>query len=513
MKNQLSLVVVLASVATASAQVAPAMEWQKSTGGSLNDVARSVQQTSDGGYVIAGYTMSTDGDVSGQQGQGDAWVVKFDQSGTIEWQRAFGGANSDVANDIQQTVDGGYVLAGSTGSNNGDVSGNLGMTDAWVVKLNSVGAIQWQRTLGDLRVDMAYAVQQTADGGYVVAGYQEPLADPYPWQVLVAKLNSAGAIEWEEVMGGSSNDVAFDIQQLEDGGYVLAGQTASNDQDVSGNHGVVDGWVVRLNASGVIQWQKALGGSYVDQIRSIQLTTDGGYVVVGNTRSDDGDVSGNHGEVSITDDAWVVKLNDQGTIQWQRALGGSSSEVGNAVHQKGNGGYVVTGFTTSNDGDVTGEHVSGDVWVIGLDATGEIEWQRTLGGSGLDGSSDIQQTSDGGYVLTGFTSSSDGDVSGWHGGWDQWTVKLSTDVVGIESAHRRAFNVYPNPVQDQVWINFPSSDQNAEVTLTDALGKTLLRFGMSGSTWMLNLGQLPRGLYQLSISNASIVSHQTMVLE
>jgi hypothetical protein len=424
LKNGLGLLLLFFSLSL-NAQIA--IEWQKCLGGTNWDYAYSIHQTTDGGYVVAGWTASNDGDVSGNHGGADYWLVKLDAAGNIQWQKCLGGTNWDYAYSIHQTTDGGYVVAGTTGSNDGDVSGNHGNYDYWVVKSDASGNIQWQKCLGGTGDDYAYSIQQTTDGGYVVAGWtasNDGDVSGYHggWDYWVVKLDASGNIQWQKCLGGTSNDEANSIQQTTDGGYVVAGRTESNNGDVSGNHGGRDYWVVKLNASGNIQWQKCLGGTSGETAYSIQQTTDGGYVVAGQTLSNDGDVSGNHSFIS---DYWVVKLDASGNIQWQKCLGGTGGEQAYSIHQTTDGGYMVAGYSTSNDGDVSGNHGGRDYWVVKSDASGNIQWQKCLGGTGDDYAYSIQQTTDGGYVVAGFTDSYDGDVSGNHGNWNYWIVKFT----------------------------------------------------------------------------------------
>ncbi len=358
------------------------VEWKKTLGGSYGDGAESIQQTDDGGYIVAGYTCSNDGDVDGNHGYCDFWVVKLDENGAIQWQKCLGGSSNDQAYSIQQTKNGGYIVAGWTWSNDGNVSGYHGYTDFWVVKLDPNGNIEWQKCLGGSYDDRAYSIQQTSDGGYIVAGW-----------------------------------------------------TWSNDGNVSGNHGNADFWVVKLNEYGTIQWQKCLGGRYLDLAYSIQQTSDGGYIVVGETRSNDGDVSGWHegyDENGYTADMWIVKLDRDGNIQWQKCLGGSGNDQAYSIQQTSDGGYIVVGETRSNDGDVSGWHggydengdPKPDMWIVKLDSNGNIQWQKCLGGSDYDVAESVQRTSDGGYIVAGWTSSNNGDVSGNHGVSDFWIIKL-----------------------------------------------------------------------------------------
>ena len=177
-------------------------------------------------------------------------------------------------------------------------------------------------------------------------------------------------VEWKKTLGGSYGDGAESIQQTDDGGYIVAGYTCSNDGDVDGNHGYCDFWVVKLDENGTIQWQKCLGGRYLDLAYSIQQTSDGGYIVVGETRSNDGDVSGWHGGYDENGDPkpdmWIVKLDSNGNIQWQKCLGGSDYDVAESVQRTSDGGYIVAGWTSSNNGDVSGNHGVSDFWIIKL---------------------------------------------------------------------------------------------------------------------------------------------------
>ncbi|MDR3273636.1 MAG: T9SS C-terminal target domain-containing protein [Flavobacteriaceae bacterium] len=429
MKNILFSLIAFSLAGIAAAQTqAPAIEWQKCLGGSGNDYASSIQQTSDGGYIVAGSTYSNDGNVSGNHGNSDGWVVKLNPSGEIDWQKCLGGSSYDSVSSILQTSDGGYIVAGYTLSNDGDVSGNHGNGgDGWVVKLDASGNLLWKKCLGGSDLDGFYEIQQTSDGGYIVAGSTKSNdgnvsgnhGNSDGW---VVRLDASGNLLWQKCLGGSGEDSVSSIQQTSDGGYIVAGHTESNDGDVSGNHGGGDGWVVKLDASGNLLWQKCLGGSYEDYA-SICQTSDGGYIVAGSTYSNDGDVSGNHGGK----DGWVVKLNPSGEIDWQKCLGGSSRDDASSIQQTSDGGYIVAGYTHSNDGDVLGNHRNTDGWIVKLDASGNLLWQKCLGGSSEDSASSIQQTSDGGYIVAGSTKSNDGDVSGNHGDYyyDAWVVKIS----------------------------------------------------------------------------------------
>jgi len=360
---------VLGSVA--SAKSAPGIEWQKSLGGSDTDYVSSIQQTSDSGYIIAGSSESTDGDVTENHGDQDYWIVKLDTNGDIEWKKCLGGSGRDRAYSIQQTSDNGYIVAGYTTSNDGDVTGNHGLGDAWIVKLDT-----------------------------------------------------NGGVEWKKCIGGSNNDQVNSIQQTSDGGYIFAGQSFSNDGDVTGYP--QDGyWVVKLDTNGNILWQKFGGDIISGTLISIQQTSDRGYIGAGETNSDHGDVTGKHGN----SDYLIVKLDTNGDIQWHKYLGGSELDASNSIQQTSDGGYIVSGRVNSNDYDVTGNHGERDYWIVKLDTNGDIEWKKCIGGSNTDTANHIQQTSDGGYIVAGETYSTNGDVTGNHGDRDYWIVKLKKEGV------------------------------------------------------------------------------------
>lgn len=489
---------------------APVIEWQKSLGGSGNDYANSVQQTADGGYIVAGYTSSNDGDVSGNHGGDDIWVVKLSAAGNIAWSKTFGGSANEVASYVQQTADLGYVIAGTTFSNDGDVTRNQGNSDAWVIKLDASGAMQWQKTFGGLHIDAATSVQQMPDGGYIVGCYTlsentgDIIGNKGGTEYLVVKLTSTGSIEWSLCLGGQSFDYARTVQQTADGGYVVGGYTSSIDGDVSGNHGNIDYWVVKLSNIQEIQWQKTLGGTGSDILTSVVQTTDGGYIVAGHTYSQDGDITGSGFHGPFFDDYWVVKLSSTGAIQWKRALGGYGNDLAQSVQQTADGGYVVFGYTTSNDGDISGNNGYMNYWVVKLSSTGTIQWQKALGGSGqegfnaipyaADGAHSIQQTTDLGYIVAGYSKSNDGDVSGNHGGFDYWVVKLAP-ALGTDDFLPESVSVYPNPASERVFVRMDTDSQLSELSLYGLLGQRL----QTTKENSISVSGLPKGVYFLQV--------------
>jgi len=286
-------------------------KWDKTFGGKDFDGANSITQTSDGGYIVAGDTNSKGA------GEYDAWVIKLDKNGNTEWDKTFGGSSYDEAESIIQTSDGGYIVAGFTGSK------GAGSWDTWVIKLDKNGNKEWDKTFGGSDSDGANSIAQTSDGGYIVAGWTGD-------DVWVIKLDKNGNKEWDKTFGGSDKDEAYSIVQTSDGGYIVAGYTDSKGGDD-------DAWVIKLDKNGNEEWDKTFGGNFLDDANSIAQTSDGGYIVAGYTRS-----KGAGG-----DDAWVIKLDKNGNKKWDKTFGGSDWDKANSVIQTSDGGYIVAGDTES----------------------------------------------------------------------------------------------------------------------------------------------------------------------
>jgi len=406
---------------------APNIQWQKSLGGSNADQARTIAITNGGGFIVLGLSGSNDFDVTGNRGQQDYWIVKIDSLGSIQWQKSLGGSMNDNGQAIQQTTDGGYILSGSSNSNDGDVTGNHGLRDYWVVKIDSIGNIQWQKSIGGSNEDIAGNIEITNDGGYIVAGYSfsndgDVSGNHGGADFWIVKLDGLGNIQWQKSLGGTDADIGYYSQLTNDEGYVVVGYSYSNDGDVSSNHGGADYWIVKLDSLGNILWQKSFGGTDEEYCYSIQQTRDSGFVMVGFSRSNDGDVTGNHGG----EDYWVVKLDSLANIQWQKSLGGTGTDNGLSVLQTTNKDYIIAGYSNSNDGDVTGNHGGNDYWIVNIDSLGDIQWQKSFGGTGNDFVNSISEDMVGANIVGGTSNSNDGDVAGNHGGQDYWIVKLGS---------------------------------------------------------------------------------------
>ncbi len=401
------------------------IQWSKTYGGSGDDSAFSVQQTTDGGYVVVGTSDSRDGVFSVNPGAYSYWVLKLDPDGLVEWQKPFGGQYFDFAYSVTQTVDHGFAIAGYTSSSTGHVTESLGWNDFWVVRTDSSGQLVWQRSFGGSRNDHARSIRQTRDGGFIVAGDTESRDHDITQHqggvdFWVVKLNGSGVIEWQRTYGGTGDEAAYSVRPTKDGGYIVAGYTTSSDGHISANRGDADFWIIKLDERGAIEWERALGGSSDDRAFSIQQTNDGGFVAAGYSYSDDFDVSKNRGSA----DYWIVKLDPSGRLEWERSYGGSDRDIALSIQETHDLGFIVAGVSNSQDGDVSSNPGKHSYWILKLDSEGFLEWERAIGGSGYDFAYSIQQTDDLGFIVGGYSYSSDGDVPTNFGSADYWLVKF-----------------------------------------------------------------------------------------
>jgi hypothetical protein len=401
-----------------------------------------INLTSDGGYILAGATLSSaNGNViDTNHGGYDIWVVKFDASGNIQWQKLLGGDLDEYAFQIQQTSDGGYIIGGnSNSSQSGDVTQtSRGDIDFWVVKLTSAGGISWNKLLGGSSTDFLSDLKQTTDGGYIATGFSRSSHsgditdinknDKDYW---VVKLDISGAISWNKLIGCNTTEAPFAISQTSDGGYIVGGVSdGDNNGDVTNaNHGYYDFWLVKLNAVGTIQWNKLYGGLDYEGIYSMQVTSDGGYILAGLSQSSStGDVVGNNRGGY---DSWIMKVDNLGNIAWTKLLGGAGDDFATYIIQNPDNSYILIGNSTSStSGDVTAtNHGNNDYWITKFSATGTILWNKLLGGNGDDRAYSIARLSNGDYIVAGVSSSSsNGDVIDTnHGNSDFWIVKIDAN--------------------------------------------------------------------------------------
>lgn len=361
--------------------------WSRTYSGPGNSRVYSVINTSDGGFLMAGaLNLNSSGAIND-----DVWLIKLKSDETIDWQKTYGGSTKDVANMVQQTTDGGYIVAGESASFN---SGSAN-SDVWVLKLNSLGEIVWEKRYGFGPAERAEAIVQTddnADGvrddGFILVGFSASLNG-----LWVIKLNSVGDVSWQQLhTAGLGSAFGYSVQQTADAGFIITGEVYNS---ISGNR---DLWVIKLASDGTMSWQKTYAGADNSAGKSIIQTDDNndgvnddGYIVVGYADTDNTSV--------INNAVWVLKLASDGSITWQKTFLGAGAEAAYDVIQTSDNGFLVAGTTTSFGAS------SNDFWLIHLLADGSVNWEKRYGGLGGETAYSVQEATDNGFIVVGSSGS------------------------------------------------------------------------------------------------------------
>ncbi len=453
---------------------APDTIWTKTFGGINDDRGYSVQQTIDGGYIIVGCTY-----VSGA-GVYDVWLIKTDFLGDTLWTKTFGGVNWDIGYSVQQTTDGGYIITGARMPVGGSV--------LLLIKTDSLGDTLWTKTYSGF----GFSVQQTSDGGYIIVGVTGFMYR----NIWLLKTDSSGDTLWTKTYGVNYWAVGNSVYQTSDEGYIIVGSTNSF------GAGEDDVWLLKTDENGDTSWTRTYGGITGEEGYSVQQTNDGGYIIVGYTDSFGA------GE----DDIWLIKTDDNGDTLWTRTYGGSNDEEGFSVWQTTDSGYVIAGYTNSFG---AGED---DVWIIKTNTNGDTLWTKTVGGESSDYGESIQQTADGGYIVTGYTNSFGA------GEEDVWLIKLDADSPSIVNNEIKTVDRYsleqnyPNPFNPNTTIKYQIPELSfVTLKVYDVLGsevailvneeKSVGRYEIEFDATILS-----SGIYFYRIQAGSFVETKKMVL-
>jgi hypothetical protein len=435
---------------------APDTLWTKTFGGVYVDVGHSVQETTDGGYIITGLINGL------SPGYANVWLIKTDSSGDTLWTKSYGGNLEDYARSVKQTTNGGYIIAGNT------QSFGAGLNDFWLIRTDASGDTLWTKTFGGTSYEECFSIQKTMDGGYILVGetfsFSAGLGD-----VWLIKTNASGDTLWTKIFGNSYWDGGRSVQQTLDGGYIIVGVINS----IGGANGG-DVWLIKTDSSGDTLWTKTYGRNLEDWGNSIKQTTDGGYIIAGCI-----DAFG----AGFTSDIWLIKTDAYGDTLWTKIFGGSNFDVANSVQQTADGGYIITGLRDSYDG-VSG----GYVWLLRTDASGDTLWTKTYGGSGTnqDAGHSVHQTTDGGYIITGFTE------SGGAGNGDVWLIKLEPDPsssnISVTSPNGGEVWIMNESVEI-TWTSENVDDVKIELSIDNGLSWTTIEDSITSLgtyTWVVN---------------------------
>jgi gliding motility-associated-like protein len=411
----------------------PSLYWQRYYGGTKVDFLGLLLKTADTGFLIGGNGQSTDGDFNGiNNGSSDFEVVKLDVCGRKVWSKISGGNSIDLLYGIKETTEHGFLLSGYTSSTNLPNGYHGGVSDAIVCKLDANGNTQWLKTFGGSNVDFLHNSIFFSDSSCMIVGCTtstngdgDPQAASKNGWLL--KLDKNGNVIWKKFLGNAGS-ILYDIVASNDGGFLICGTTT-----IAGASNVL---LIKIDSSGNQLWEKNYGGSGEDFPYSMKKTISGGYILNCNTKSNDGDVTGNHGD----QDAWVLCIDANGNLLWQKSVGGSAFELMRSVTVLTDDTYVFSGYSNSIDGDITQNTGQSVAFAFCLNNTGVLLWTKCYGGSKRDEFYGAESNPDGSIMLSGFTSSSDGDISGSHASGDFMLLKL------FNKKNKTIDTTYCNPI-------------------------------------------------------------------
>ena len=456
-------ILVLVIYQKAYSQYLPGIQKAKCFGGNScstqyfndnDDHAVSIIQKKDGKFMALCVTNSNNGDVSGNHGvmTNDIWIADLDSLFNLIGSSTYGGTSTDDAACLIKTLDGNYLFVATVTSTNGDVTGNHGIYDIWAVKINPARTILWSKTIGGSIADNATCVVASLDSGFVVSGFTSSNNGDIGGNHggtndgLLVKIDKNGNIIWSKCHGGTKSDVLNSVVATDDSCFIAFGYTYSNDGDVRGNHVnnlgtyASDAWLLKVDKNGDTLWSKCYGGTKNEIMYGMSKTFDNGFIVCGNTTSNDGDVSGNHN--TSNNDGWVLKVNSFGDKEWQRCIGGTDEDNLFTIIQTADSNYLCANESWSTNGDLLGTVNKGynDLFIVKLSKTGSILSKALFGGSRYEQCFSLIQTRSNDYVFAGSAKSNDGDVVGNHlasiGGKmtvtnDAWIGLLHNPIVGL----------------------------------------------------------------------------------
>ncbi|KAB2879768.1 T9SS type A sorting domain-containing protein [bacterium] len=481
------------------AQSAPDTVWQKKIGGADYEMAYCIRNAGDGGYIIAAVSSTPDED-------DNILVLKLNAQAAVEWQRLMGGSDAEEARTIEQTKDGGYILLGTSLSEDGDVTVNNGRRDVWVVKLNANGAIEWQRSIGSNADEEAVAIAQAPDNGFVVLGTALN-GDEFSGDrnYIAAKLTAQGVVSWQKEFGGSGNDVAHGLIVTEDNEYILAGTSYSEDGDLPTTIvGDYVCWLVKVNTSGSILWSKCYDGE------------NGGIISAAKPQPNRYSFLAIKGP-SSNSYHWLFTIDKQGVVLSDTKHYFPRYHIGEELIRTADNGYIMTGFAVETD--TAGDPTALGTWLVRFAADGSLVWQKKLLNDTASDSAtyvgkSTVETTDGGFLVAGHLTYFEDTV----GNVDVWLVKLGgTNLpAGVDEAAgvNETVMLYPNPATTTFTLEWQHATTHpACIRLYDILGKIvfseLLPQGTDHAT--LNLTPLPSGIYTLTSTEREVIRRFRLV--
>lgn len=503
--------------------------WQKVTGGFQDDNLVKSINTSDGGILSAGNSFSgisgnkTTANYDPLNNTTDIWVVKLNATGSIEWQRSYGGTYWDFIADIKQTSDKGFIIGAysSSGISGNKTENNIGAYDYWIIKTDSTGIIEWQNTIGGFGFDQLTSIIQTADNGYLAGGYSQSGtgADKIENSInnsldyWVVKLDSTGNISWQNTIGGVITDELLSVVQTKDGGYLLAGWSDSNisGDKTLGVFGNADYWLLKINSTGNILWQKVFGGNKYDECNTVKITPDNEILLSGYSNSDS---SGNkfshtHDSIPVAGDYWIILLDSVGNKLWEQAYGGAIGDVcwGSLVENSNSFNFYGTSLSGISGNKTDSCRGQLDYWFISTDNAGNITNQQSIGGFGQDEMYGLCSVNFGQIILSGTSSSpasGEKTINCFNNSNDYWILKLDKTLSGWNEHYEshESLTLFPNPCSSILHWKLSTSKKGKikNVELYDVAGRLIIEENTQEQ--ILKTGKLKDGIYLIKINYA-----------
>ncbi len=417
-----------------------ALKYLRTFGGSDEDIAHAIIATQDGGFAVLGNSKSIDGDLTGKkQPVSDLLLLKFSATATVEWQATYGGSEDDRGQSLVQLSDGGFALLGYAMSQDGDASVNKGQHDNWVIRTDANGQLMWEKSFGFSGHDHAYNIIATRDGGLLFNGFLDVTSSGGEGssfqknnssarhgvgEFWVHKIDANGTILWRQYFGGTNNDRSYDAVETTSGDFIVVGTTESEDVDISQPKGSYDIWVIKLDQNGRLLWERSFGGSQYDEANAVVLDQQQNIYVFGQTLSQDQDVSSPLGN----SDMWLLAVNQEGELISEQSFGGSSFDLGRDLAFDAQQNLWLVGYSQSSDIDFSTHAGENDIALLQLDQNRYPKQHFNLGGSGLDIAHAVLPLEDGRLVVVGTSESQDGPFKNNRGDKDifiaLWDVVL-----------------------------------------------------------------------------------------
>jgi Secretion system C-terminal sorting domain len=511
MRNTIILILLLQAVYAFCQN--PQMEWVKSFGGSDFDYPAKIVEMDDGNYLIAGGTRSKDFDITENKGNYDIWLIKLGKNGNILWQKTYGGSQDDAPLGLCKTLDGNYVVAGSTRSKDGDVLENKGLDDVFVWKFDPNGNILWKKYFGGSLNDNLENLSQAANGDLLLSVSSQSKDLDFPdnyggYDFWILRLTQYGSLKWKIHYGGAEYDYINNTIEVDDKNTLSFGITGSIDYDFKD---IRTDFIIKLDSSGNELWkitQNALSKPFtLGGLWSVVYNKNESYLGVGNALSIN-QSTGYHRDVLVS------KFNLKGEILWHKTLGGEGTDFAQDIIKTSDNNYFVIGTEGSNSGDVNCRRGMSDAWLIKIDSSGNILWQTCLGGTQNDSNQagGIIITKDNSLLTLAIHASNDGVFSKMNGVFDIGVFKFNLLTSTLNNVVKQNITIFPNPSLGFFKVSCPTNLLPIQMNIYNMQGVYISSKYIKSDSEEIDISELKNGVYITSFIKDSKIQGNIKVV-